>query len=169
MDVTRTEEINQSERVAAAHGCDGDVELGHPHDELSSKLEQQIRIIATCFRLKEPQSGFSPSEWLVLSALANVTELGLKPLAQQASISLSTTSKIVRKLLMMRLVEWKRSDTERRGYALCVTVHGIKTYSQSRRSAIRNTTACFASLTVEQLEQITSLVELCLPAGKFNY
>jgi len=169
MEVTRKDANQPSDDATAVNGCDNTQDPKQPHDELASKLEQQIRTIATCFRLKEPKCGFSPSEWLVLSALANATEQGLKPLAQQVSISTSTTSKIVRKLLMLRLIEWKRSDTERRGYALCITVHGIKTYRQSRRSAIRNTAACFSSLTVEQLEQVTSLLDLCLPTGKFSY
>ena len=82
MDIIGKDATDPRASTAAVQGSEDHLELGDPHDALSSKLEQQIRLIALCFRLKGPRSGFSPSEWLVLSALANAPECGLKPLTK---------------------------------------------------------------------------------------
>lgn len=136
------------------------------HDELSSRLEQQVRSIAECFRRKEPKDQFTPSEWLVLSALAQGTGCSLKALAAQVKITTASTSSIIRRLALMRLVEWKRTEEDRRSYVLAITAHGRTIHRRTRLHARRDSSACFAALTVEELYEVTTLLERCLPVAK---
>ena len=88
-------------------------------------LEQQIRILASSFRSTKPKTGFSPSEWVVLSALQNSQGMELKELSERVRISASATAKVTRTLSALRLIEWKKDATRRRQYVLSVTSYEV--------------------------------------------
>ena len=134
---------------------------GSTHEQLSSQLEQQVRTIATCFKLKTPRSGFSPSEWLVLSALVRGM-CNLKELAQQTALTISSTRQVIRRLALLGLIAWQRSERDRRHYALAITPQGRTLHAQTRERAVRDNAACFAGLSVAELRIITQLLGKCV-------
>lgn len=136
------------------------------HEQLASQLEQQIRAISACFRLKTPRSAFSPSEWLVLSALAGGGSFSLKALTGHTSLTPASMLQIVRRLTGLGHIGWQRTVAERRHYALSITAKGRKTHALTREHAVRDNADCFAALTVDQLRSMTRWLARCVPKGK---
>jgi len=134
------------------------------NDHLCAKLEQQIRTIATCFRLQQPKAKFSPSEWLVLSSLALQSAQSLKELSGQVRISAAATSKVLRKLTLLGLVEGKPGDRDK--HAFCITGKGRSLHALTREGAVRDQSACFSHLSLRELQEITHLLSKCMPGDR---
>lgn len=135
------------------------------HERLASQLEQHVRMIAAGFRLKEPRSSFSPSEWLVLSSLVE-EGCALKELSRRTGLTIPSTAQITRRLSLLRLVNWKRTPTDPRNYVLAIMPQGRRVHMQTRENAVRDNAACFGVLTVEELRTLTQLLGKCVPEGK---
>lgn len=132
-------------------------------DLLTSRLEQQILAISRVFKIKAPQDHFSPSEWLVLSAMARGQGDNLKDIATVTGIALGTTSKILRRLALLRLVHWQHNPLNRRNYVLAITELGASVHRKTRAGAKRRQAMCFVDLSEDEVQQLSALLERCLP------
>jgi DNA-binding MarR family transcriptional regulator len=129
---------------------------------LAAVLEQQIRTLASRFRSAKPKTGFSPTEWVILTTLHDCPGMELKELAERVRISASATAKVTRTLSALRLLEWKKDGAKRRQYVLSLTGYGHQLLGEGRSFASVEPSDWFRDLSIRELSVITGLLKKCL-------
>lgn len=129
------------------------------------RLENAVRTVAALLRSDEARQGFTPSERLVLSELEKTASLSLNELAVRANTSVGGTSRVVRKLSVLRLAEWRKAPANRRQYEIAITPHGREVHRTLAAQATRNTSEAIERMSQEDLLLAVRILTRCMPEG----
>ncbi|MET0655404.1 MAG: MarR family winged helix-turn-helix transcriptional regulator, partial [Pseudoxanthomonas sp.] len=114
---------------------------------------------------EEAKQGYSSSEWLVLSALEKTSGLPLDELAARADISVANASRVIRKLSLMRLAEWRKTPANRRRYEIAITPYGKEVHGTLTAQATRKTSQAIERIPQEDLLLAMQILARCMPVG----
>ncbi|MET0814935.1 MAG: MarR family winged helix-turn-helix transcriptional regulator [Pseudoxanthomonas sp.] len=136
-----------------------------PGPSLALLLENAVRTVAALLRSDEARQGFTPSEWLVLSELEKTTSLPLNELAVRANTSVGGTSRVIRKLSVLRLAEWRKAPSNRRQYEIAITAQGRDVHATLAAQATRKTSEAIERISDEELLLAVRILTRCMPEG----
>jgi DNA-binding MarR family transcriptional regulator len=138
---------------------------GMSEQSLALDLEHRIHTLAALLRSDEARKGFSPSEWLVLSELEKTSSLSLNELAVRANTGVGGTSRIMRKLSLLHLAEWRKIATNRRQYELSLTAHGREVHARLSAQATSETSQAIKRMSQEDLLLVMGILAQCMPGS----
>ncbi len=130
---------------------------------LADQLESMIGKIAACLHGDQKTEGFTQSEWRVLSALASTPTISLGELSLHVQATTSSTSKILRKLSVLGLAEWRRALTNRRQYEISITRRGKDAHEIISQKTKSETRQALDKMLNQDLMLAIQILAQCLP------
>lgn len=127
-------------------------------DVILREVGALTRTIHAIIEIKFKSLNLKKGQSIYLTRICENSGINMKELSQLLMVDKTTTSKVVQKLIIEKLVYKKQDTNDKRAYLLFPTIQAEQAYSVIIKEENRLTSQCYSSLSKQQQKTVLTLI-----------